>query len=74
MFFFCAQSILVASQNKITWCHVDYFNNVFGTFLDLERDGILMESQRALGFHQNILICVLKTNKGFMGSEQHEGE
>ncbi len=50
------------------------FQQFFGTFLDLERDGILMESQRALGFHQNILICVLKTNKGFMGSEQHEGE
>ncbi len=33
-----------------------------------------MQSQKALRFHQNILICVLKTNKGLKGLEQHEGE
>ncbi len=33
-----------------------------------------IQSQKALGFHQNILICVLKMNKGLMGLEQHEGE
>ncbi len=33
-----------------------------------------MEGQRALRFHQNILIRVLKMNKGLTGLEQHEGE
>ncbi len=33
-----------------------------------------MEGQRSLGFHQNILICVPKMNKGLMGLEQNEGE
>ncbi len=33
-----------------------------------------MEGQKALGFHQNILICVPKMNKGLMGLELHEGE
>ncbi len=33
-----------------------------------------MEDQRALRFHQNILICVLKMNEGLTGLERHEGE
>ncbi len=33
-----------------------------------------MEGQRALGFHQNILICVLKMNEGLTGLERHEGK
>ncbi len=32
-----------------------------------------MEVQKALEFHQNILICVPKMNEGLPGSEQHEG-
>ncbi len=31
-----------------------------------------IEGQRALGFHQNILIYVPKMNKGFAGLERHE--
>ncbi len=33
-----------------------------------------MHGMRVLGFHRNILICVLKMNKGLMDLEQHEGE
>ncbi len=33
-----------------------------------------VQCQKALGFHQNILICVLKINKGLTGLEQNEGE
>ncbi len=32
------------------------------------------EGQRALRFHQNILICVLKMNGGLTGLKRHEGE
>ncbi len=32
-----------------------------------------MQGQKALGFHQNILICVQKMNEDFTGLEQHEG-
>ncbi len=33
-----------------------------------------MQGQKALGFHPNNFICVLKMNEGLMGLEQHEGE
>ncbi len=33
-----------------------------------------MQGQKALGFHQNILICVPKMNEGLTGLERHEGE
>ncbi len=33
-----------------------------------------MQGQRALGLHQNILICVQKMKEGLMGLERHEGE
>ncbi len=35
---------------------------------------VTMEGQKALGFHQNILICVLKINKGLTGLERREAE
>ncbi len=33
-----------------------------------------MQGQKTLGFHQNILICVLKMNEGLTGLERHEGK
>ncbi len=33
-----------------------------------------MQSQKALEFNQNILICVLKMNESLMGLERHEYE
>ncbi len=54
---------------------MDYFIDVLGTFLGLERGRTLsMEGQKALEFHQNILICVPKMNEGLTGLERHEGE
>ncbi len=56
---------------------MDYFVNVLGTFLCLDRVVPLpsMEGQKALGFHQKyILICIPKMNTGLTGLEQHEGE
>ncbi len=29
------------------------------------------QGQKALGFHQNTLVCVLKMNKALSGLEQH---
>ncbi len=54
---------------------MDYFNSVLSRFL-LERGSSLAvyEGQKALGFHQNILICVPKMNEGLMGLERHEGD
>ncbi len=33
-----------------------------------------MESQKALGYHQNIFICVSKMNEGLTCLERHESE
>ncbi len=33
-----------------------------------------MQGQKTLGLHQNILICVPKTNEGLTGLEGHEAE
>ncbi len=33
-----------------------------------------IQGQKALGFHQKYLICVLNMNKGLMGLEQQKGE
>ncbi len=56
------------------WCHIDYFNDVFTTFLGLEHVSCIpIQGQKALGFYKNILICVLKINEGLLGLEQNEG-
>jgi len=43
--------------------HVDYFNNVFTTFLDLECGNFIVD------FIKNILICVPKMNEGLTDVE-----
>ncbi len=51
-------------------CHMDYFNNVFTTFLDLDRVKILAVYGRVRElseFIKNILICVPKMNEGLTG-------
>ncbi len=56
---------------------MDYFNEFLTTFLGLGNISVTllsMEGQKALGFHHNILICVLKMNKGLLDLERHEGE
>ncbi len=57
--------------NVIIFIFYDYFNNVLTTFLGLEHFicVVSMQAQKALGFHQNILICVLTMNEGIMGLE-----
>ncbi len=35
---------------------------------------ISMRGQKALGFHQNIFICVMKMNKGLTGLKGNEAE
>ncbi len=56
------------------WCHMNYFNSVLTTFWALNVSVVLlsMEGQKALRFHQNILICVLKMNEGLCALERHE--
>ncbi len=58
---------------------MDYFDDVFDSslcFWALNVSVVLpsMQGQKALGFHQKIIICVLKMNEGLMGLEWHEGE
>ncbi len=56
---------------------MDYFNNVLATFLSLDRVRILAVYGRDKELSEcitNILICVLKMNKGLTGFERHEGE
>jgi len=55
---------------------MDYFNDVFSTFLDLESGcyiAVYAGVAQLLDF-KNILICVLKMNEGLTGLEQHKGE
>ncbi len=59
------------------WSHMNYFNDVLVPFLSLDRVRILAVYGRVRElseFINNILICVLKMNKGLTGLERHEGE
>ncbi len=59
------------------WCHMDYFNDILATFLDLDRVNYIAvyERVRELSeFVNNFLICVPKMNEGLTGLERHEGE
>ncbi len=56
---------------------MDYFNDVLAMFLSLDHVRILAVYGRVRDlseFIRNILICVLKKNKGLTGFERHEGE
>ncbi len=50
---------------------MDYFNDDLTTLLVLSMSVVLlsMQDQKALGFHQTFLNCVLKMNEGLMGLE-----
>ncbi len=53
---------------------MDYFDDVFHAFLGLNSVIYLVVNGTVtslLVYIQNILNCVLKTNKAFMGLEQH---
>ncbi len=56
---------------------MDYFDNAFQTFLGFD-SVIYLEANGTVTslpvFIQNILNCVLKTNKAFTGLEQHGGK
>ncbi len=52
---------------------MDYFNDVFTTFRDLEQVSFLSIFYIS-DFMKNNLICILKINKGLTGLELHEGE
>ncbi len=59
------------------WCHMDYFVDHLGTFLDLDRVRTLAVYGRVRELsdsNKNILICVPKMNGGFTGLERHQGE
>ncbi len=59
------------------WCHINYFTDVFATFLDLDRGNYITVYGRVRElseFIKNISICVLKMNGGLTGLERHEGE
>ncbi len=59
------------------WWQMDYFDDVFHTFLGLDSVIYLAVNGTVtslLVFIQNILNCVPKTNKAFTGLEQHGGK
>ncbi len=58
------------------WWQMDYFDDVFHTFLGLDSVNCLeVGTVTSLPvFIQNILNCVPKTNKAFTGLEQHGGK
>ncbi len=54
---------------------MDYFDDVFNTFLGLDSVSYLAVNGTVTnlsGFIQNILHCVQKTNEAFTGLERHE--
>jgi len=56
---------------------MDYFNNVFTTFLGLEicyDVAVYREIRKLLDFIKNILIRVPKMNEGLTGLERYKGE
>ncbi len=56
------------------WWQIDYFDDVFHTFLDLDTGIYLAVNGTVTSlpvFIQNILNCVLKTNEAFTGLERH---
>ncbi len=59
------------------WCQTDYSDDVFDTFLCLDSVNCLAVSGTVTNlpvYIQNILNCVLKTNKAFTGLERHGGK
>ncbi len=56
---------------------MDYFINVLATFLCVDCGNIIAVYGRVgelTDSIKNILVCVLKMNKGLMGWERHGGE
>ncbi len=58
-----------------SWCHMDYFNDVFTTFLGLEHFSCfaVYAGSESSWIHQKYLNCVRKMNEGLTGLERHEG-
>ncbi len=59
------------------WWQMDYFDDVFHTFLGLDSVNCLAVNGIVTSlpvFIQNILNCFLKTNKAFTGLERHGGK
>jgi len=55
---------------------MDYFNNVFNTFLGLESGNYIAVwwLRKLSDYIKIILICVPKMNEGLVALERHEGE
>jgi len=79
-FFFCVSKQSTYHFIKlrvIQWSHMDFFNDVFTTFLDLESGssiGSLWRDQKLSDFIKKILICVLKMNEDLSDVEWHKCE
>ncbi len=55
---------------------MEYFTDLLGTFLDLDRGNYIAVYGRVIELSEcfkNILNCVLKMNEGLTGLERHEG-
>ncbi len=70
---FCVISLHTKSILLASW-NMDYFNKSLTTFLSLGNISVTLLSMGNLGFHHNILICVLQMNEGLLDLERHEGE
>jgi len=53
---------------------MDYFNDVFTTFLGLESGRCQWRDRKLSDFIKKIFIGVLKMNKSLTGLEWHDGE
>ncbi len=48
---------------------MDYFNEFLTTFLNRGNISVTLLSMGGVGFHHNILICVLQMNEGLLDLE-----
>ncbi len=75
--FLCAQKIF-SYLHKLRmnhWCHMDYFNDLLATFLDLDRGRILAVyagSENTQNSSKIMNLC--SEDEGLTGLERHEGE
>ncbi len=84
LFLFSLHKEAAYSRSSITlrlnrWCYMDYFWTILSLYCisgpwACQLHCCLCRVRKLLDFIKNILICVLKVNKGLVTLERHEGE
>ncbi len=68
------KSILVASENDVTWTILSMSLLCFWVWEHVSCVAVYGKGRGLSDFIKNILICVLKMNESLTGLKRHEGE